>query len=135
MNVFALLVTAVQVGVIGAVSALVAPTVFKALEQGTAGVFLRRLFPRYFATAAVLAILASVAATFGGHALAATLLAANALCFVVARALVPAINAARDREDPAFARLHRISVLLNAAALLLALAALGMLIALWQPVP
>lgn len=127
MDAFTLLVAAVQVGVIGAVSALVAPTVFQALEQGTAGVFLRRLFPRYFATAAVLAALASVAAALGGHALAATLLAADALCFVAARALVPAINAARDREDPAFARLHRISVVLNAAGLLLALAAIGLL--------
>jgi len=127
MDLFTLLVTAVQIGVIGAVSALVAPLVFKALEASAAGTFLRHLFPRYFVTAAVLAIVASVAAALGGQILAATLLAADALCFIAARALVPVINAAKDRGDPAFGRLHGISVLLNGAGLVLAIATLVVL--------
>jgi len=123
VGLFTLVVTAVQVGVIGAVSALVAPLVFQALEPSVAGTFLRRMFPRYFVTAAVLALVASVAASLGGQFVVATVLAADALCFVVARGLVPAINAAKDRGDPAFARLHLVSVVLNSTGLLLAIAA------------
>lgn len=130
MELFTLIVTAVQIGVIGAVSALVAPLVFQTLEASAAGTFLRSLFPRYFATAAVLAVVASVAASLGGELIAATLLAADALCFIVARAMVPAINAAKDRNDPAFGRLHGISVLLNGAGLLLGVATLVVLVTL-----
>lgn len=130
MDLFTLIVTAVQIGVIGAVSALVAPLVFQSLEASAAGTFLRSLFPRYFATAAVLAIVASVAASLGGQLIAATLLAADGLCFIAARALVPAINAAKDRNDPAFGRLHGISVLLNGVGLVLAIATLVLLVTL-----
>ncbi len=117
----------IQIGVIGGVSALVAPTVFRALEASAAGAFLRRLFPRYFATAAVLGLLASVLGVFGDALLVASIMGVNGLCFVAARALIPAINAAKDRADPAFARLHRVSVMLNMAGLVLALAALAVL--------
>ncbi len=62
MDLLTLVLIAIQIGVIGAVSALVAPMVFKALEPSAAGAFLRRLFPRYFVTAAILGVLASVSA-------------------------------------------------------------------------
>ncbi len=89
--------------------------------------FLRRLFPRYFVTAAVLGLLASVLAVFGDELLVASIMGTNGLCFVAARALIPAINAAKDREDPAFARLHLVSVMLNMAGLVLAIAAVAVL--------
>lgn len=116
-----------QIGVIGGVSGLVAPTVFRALEASAAGAFLRRLFPRYFVTAAVLGLLASVLAVLGDELLVASIMGANGLCFVAARALIPAINAAKDREDPSFALLHLISVLLNTGGLILAIGAVSVL--------
>ena len=129
MDLLTQLLIAAQIGVIGAVSALVAPTVFQALQADAAGAFLRRMFPRYFVTAAVVALAASVTAATGGSAVVAGLLGLDCLCFVAARALVPAINAAKDRGDPAFGRLHGASVLLNLAGLALAIAALALSIA------
>ena len=122
-----LIIAAVQTGVIGAVSLLAAPTVFHALEAESAGRYLRRLFPRYFASAAILAALGALAAAVGGRMVAAVLLAANVLCFVVALKLVPAINAARDNGDPRFRRLHGASVALNGVGLLLVIATLAIL--------
>jgi hypothetical protein len=118
----------IQIGVIGAVSALVAPMVFKALEPASAGAFLRRMFPRYFVTAAVLGLLASVVAVFGDQLAVAALLGVDGLCFVAARGLVPAINLAKDRGDPSFARLHLVSVVLNMGGLVLAIVALGVVV-------
>lgn len=112
-------------------AAVVAPTVFRALPAEHAGPFLRRLFPRYYAWGAGVAALATLLAVAAGAAPAVTALCALiALGFVFARqVLVPRINRARDAElagdAPAgrrFARLHRLSVLLNAAQLLAAIA-------------
>ena len=128
MGLLTLVLIAIQIGVIGAVSALVAPTVFKSLEASAAGAFLRRLFPRYFVTAAVLGLLASVVAVLGDQLAAAAILGLDGLCFVAARGLVPAINAAKDRGDRSFARLHLFSVVLNTAGLVLAVAAMGVVI-------
>lgn len=129
MDLLTLILIAIQIGVIGAVSALVAPTVFKALEASAAGAFLRRLFPRYFVTAAVLGLFASVSAVLADHLAAAAILGVDGLCFVAARGLVPSINAAKDRGDPSFARLHLVSVVLNMAGLVLAIVAMGVIIA------
>ena len=99
---------------------VVAPTVFKTLDEAQAGRFLRRLFPGYYlflivgsATAAVLA-----AVTAPGAAL---LLAAVALSTLwVRQVLTPRINAFRDAEiagDAAagqkFKSAHRLSVIIN----------------------
>lgn len=128
MGLLTLVLIAIQIGVVGAVSVLVAPTVFKSLEASAAGAFLRRLFPRYFVTAAVLGLLASVVAVIGDQLAAAAILGLDGLCFVAARGLVPAINAAKDRGDPSFARLHLFSVVLNTAGFALAVAAMGLVI-------
>lgn len=128
MKLVCLLVTAAQIGVIGAVSALVAPTVFRALEAPSAGAFLRYLFPRYFVAAVVLAVVAATIAALGGYWGSALVLAADAVCFATARVLIPWINAAKDRGDSRFAKLHRVSTLLNGVGLLFAIIALGMLI-------
>ena len=111
-------------------AAVVAPTVFRALPAEQAGPFLRRLFPRYYAWGFVVAALATLLAGIAGAAPGVILTGALiALGFVVARqVLVPRINRARDAElagDAAagrrFARLHRVSVLLNLAQLLAAI--------------
>jgi len=98
---------------------VVAPTVFKSLDQDSAGQFLRRLFPAYY----VFMILTSL---LGGGLLlskpflAATLFIIAASTLLVRQILVPNINAWRDRElsgDDAAAALfnagHRASVIIN----------------------
>jgi len=102
----AVIVISGRIGVILAISGLAAPIVFRTFDADAAGRCLRRLFPRYFAAA---------------------LVAANGACFAWAPWLVPRINVARDRADPAFRRLHGWSVAANGAALLLALAAVVLL--------
>ncbi len=111
-------------------AAVVAPTVFRALPAEQAGPFLRRLFPRYYAWGFVVAALATLlAAIAGAEPLAIAVAALIALGFVIARqVLVPRINRARDAElagdataGRRFARLHRLSVSLNAVQLLAAI--------------
>jgi len=97
-----------------------APFLFRALEPELAGRTIRRAFPAYYlfltaggaASALVLAPL---------DALGAVLMAGVAIIGVVARqGLMPAINAARDRQmageavaKSRFAALHGLSVALN----------------------
>lgn len=111
-----------------------APLVFTKLPAETAGRFIRAVFPWYYDAMAVLSALAALACVLFAPALSAALIA-NAGVFMAARfALMPAINTARDasvQKDAAahnrIARLHRASVLLNAAQLVLVLGAAVML--------
>ncbi len=131
-------------GVLGALigsmlyfAAIVAPTVFQALPAEHAGKFLRRLFPRYYAWGFGVAALATLLAVIASAAPGAIAVCALiALGFIVARqVLVPRINRARDAglagddaADRRFARLHRLSVLLNAAQLLAAIGLFAVLL-------
>ena len=98
----------------------IAPAVFQALPADQAGLFLRRLFPRYYAA---LIFGSSTAGLFllTEHPLAAGLCALVATSTLwVRQILVPQINELRDQElagDPLagahFARWHRVSVAIN----------------------
>ncbi|MEM6413969.1 MAG: DUF4149 domain-containing protein [Pseudomonadota bacterium] len=103
--------------------AVVAPTVFKALEPEPAGVFLRKLFPSYY-----IFIIASsaIAATafFNNRTISIGLLLVAGTTVLVRQLLVPRINAWRDQElsgdasaAAKFKHGHRISVLINIAQL------------------
>ena len=131
------LAAALWVGAIVFQSFLVAPAVFRELDEEGARRFLRAVFPRFFrlglACGAVMIAGVAVAASTGSVAGAGWLLAA-AVAITVADAvclrLVPAINAAKDGGPPAagrFRRLHGLSVILTLAMLALGI---GMLTAL-----
>ena len=110
----------------------VAPTVFQALPTEQAGLFLRKLFPRYYLSLII-------GSTAGGLLWLGTQPLASGVCLLIAVStlwirqwLVPRINALRDRElsgdasaGEGFARLHRLSVAINMLQLL---ALLGILI-------
>ena len=110
----------------------VAPTVFQALPAEQAGLFLRKLFPRYYLSLII-------GSTAGGLLWLGTQPLASGVCLLIAAStlwirhwLVPRINAFRDRElsgdasaGEDFARLHRLSVAINMLQLL---ALLGILI-------
>ena len=125
METLALYVVAATLGAMLFFAVGVAPTVFQALPIEQAGLFLRRLFPRYY----LALILGSVVA--GCLWISSAPLAA-AVCLLIAlstlwirQRMVPRINQLRDAEltgDAAagarFATLHRISVIINMIQLL-----------------
>lgn len=132
MEVIALYVIAGTLGAMLFFAIGVAPTVFQALPAEQAGLFLRKLFPRYYLSL----IIGSMTA---GLLWLGTQPLASGVCLLITVStlwirqwLVPRINALRDRElsgdvsaGEEFARLHRLSVTIN---LLQLLALLGMLI-------
>ena len=102
---------------------VVAPTVFKSLDQGSAGQFLRRLFPAYYIFIIVTSLIGA-GLLLSKPTLAAVLFIVTASTLLVRQALVPKINAWRDRElagdEAAAARFnagHRASVIINLAQL------------------
>ena len=127
------------VGSIAFFSFGVAPVIFRVLGAEAGGRFVRVLFPRYYAWNVVGAAVALPA--FVGVPLAfpeykgpwvgvqAGLILAGILIFLYCgNSLTPAINAARDAGPEGaerFHRLHRRSVQLNAAALLIGVVLLG----------
>ena len=103
-------------------SCVVAPLVFIELDAATAGQFIRRLFPWYYAVIATLSLIAtlSFAATLPVDAITMGLVFIGAC--VSRQILMPRINHQRDAvaqgdasAQGLFDRLHRISVIINAA--------------------
>ena len=131
METIALYVVAATLGAMLFFAVGIAPTVFQALPAEQAGMFLRKLFPRYY-LALVL-----------GSGLAGCLWISNEpfaamVCLLIAlstlwirQRLVPKINQLRDAEiagdsvaGASFTRLHRVSVIIN----MIQLVALGILL-------
>jgi Domain of unknown function (DUF4149) len=118
---------------------IVAPIIFRVLGAESGARFVRALFPRYYLWNAILASIALPAFVAGPLCFpeyrgiqvgiqAAILLACILLMLYGSNSLVPQINQARDAGPAShdrFARLHRRSVVLNAAVLL---AGIGLLV-------
>ena len=125
METFALYVVAATLGAMLFFAVGVAPTVFQALPIEQAGLFLRKLFPRYY-----LALI--MGSGVAGCLWIESAPLAAAVCWLIAlstlwirQSLVPHINQLRDAElagDAAagtrFATLHRMSVIINMVQLL-----------------
>ena len=134
MTTLAILASALVAGGMLFFAVIIAPFVFTHLPEADAARFIRALFPRYYLFMAIAAAAAAALAS-GASVLAALIMVAVAIGFVVARQLLmPAINRARDAElagSPSaggrFARLHRLSVGINSLQLL---ASFGVLIGL-----
>ena len=129
--------TAVLAGTwVGAIifhSAIVAPGVFRVLDEPSARRFLRDLFPRFFRfgiACGALLIVATAGAAALGSTLAPKLLAAAVamtVLEVVSLRMVPAINAAKDSGEAGqarFARLHGLNVMLTLLILLIGIVVL-----------
>ncbi len=123
------------VGAIIFQSAVVAPTVFVDLNESAARTFLRTLFPRFFRLGLVCGFLMlagliwlGTLAAWPSSVVALVVVTSVMVLFeAVSLRMVPQINAARDAGqagETLFSRLHRISVLLTVAILLLGIAVL-----------
>lgn len=123
------------IGAIVFQSAVVAPTVFVDLDESTARVFLRRLFPRFFRLGLICGVLMLVGLALVGfdapNALPIAALTAAMLILEAASLwMVPAINAARDAGAAGkarFDRLHRLSVLFTVVILFLGIGVLALI--------
>jgi hypothetical protein len=94
MAMFAALLAAASLGATLFFSAVIAPSVFQALDEKQAGQFLRLTFPKYFAVNGFIALLAALAA-FQPVASGVLLVCAVAM-FAVRQFAIPVINEARD---------------------------------------
>jgi len=135
LSLLAALAAALLVGSMLFFAAMVAPMVFKVLDEATAGRFIRRLFPVYYLGMFAFAAAAAAAAAVV-RPVDAVVLALVALGFLYARqVLMPRINAMRDQElagesaaGKRFQRLHSLSVWVNGAQFLAATVVLARLI-------
>lgn len=118
-------------------SFVVAPTVFGSLDEPSARLFLRDVFPRFYRLglgcgAVMLAglIVVGLASQWTGALLALTSLTLAMLALeAISLRIVPTINAARDAGDlRRFDILHRLSVALTVIVLALGIAAVGLLV-------
>ncbi|MDC1073264.1 DUF4149 domain-containing protein [Gammaproteobacteria bacterium] len=100
-------------GIIVFQSVVVAPLIFSQLKDGSAGPFLRALFPRFFLALTLLAALIVVNSIVVQQPASAVLSGTAVLAGVIAYLLIPATNRARDQgRSSAFKKLHLASVLL-----------------------
>ncbi len=117
LQLWAQLVTALILGGMVFFAFLFAPLVFTKLPAKTAGGFIREVFPVYYVAFAGVALIAALLAI---PRIDALVLAVVGGLFLLARYwLMPKINAARDQgENRSFDRLHRLSVIINAAQMI-----------------
>ena len=122
-----LVLISIWAGIIIFFSAIIAPTVFKTLDDNSAGMFLRAFFPKYYYFAIVIGLASLVFITFYSinieYSLYLTIVSMTILS-IISRSMIPSINNARDMGEKGknkFNRLHTISVSLNVITLALAL--------------
>ena len=117
----------IWIGVIVFFSAIIAPTVFKTLDEKSAGVFLRAFFPKYYLFAIVVG-LASLALIMIFNIEMSNILyiaiVSMTILSIISRFMIPIINNARDMGEKGkqkFNRLHALSVSLNVITLVIGL--------------
>jgi len=114
-------------GVIVFFSAIIAPTVFKTLDEKSAGVFLRAFFPKYYLFAIVIGLAALALIMVFNIEMSNILyiaIVSMTILSIISRFMIPMINNARDMGEKGkqkFNRLHALSVSLNVITLVIGL--------------
>ena len=99
-------------------SAIVAPTVFRTLDERDASVFLRTIFPKFFLFLTLINVVNVLLALIDGQLGVMVMAAISAVLMGIAYGIIPMTNRSRDEGlQQRFARLHRVSVLLTVAVL------------------
>jgi hypothetical protein len=126
-----LVIISVWSGVIIFFSAVVAPTVFKSLEEKEAGVFLRAFFPKYYNFGILLGIVGLIYVFLMNEidSLLLGLIAVMTILTISGKLMIPVINNARDTaNEKSFKMYHLVSVLMNVITLIVGLILLGIYI-------
>ena len=106
----------ILIGVIVFFSAIIAPTVFKTLDEKSAGVFLRAFFPKYYLFAIVIGLAALALIMIFNIEMSNILyiaIVSMTILSIISRFMIPMINNARDvgeKGKEKFNRLHMLSV-------------------------
>ena len=101
-------------------SAIVAPTVFRTLSEHDASVFLRTIFPKFFVFLTFVNVINFLLALIDGQFGVMVMAAINAVLMGIAYGIIPMTNRSRDEGlQQRFAQLHRASVLLTVAVLII----------------
>jgi len=122
-----LVLVSILVGVIIFFSSVIAPTVFKAVDEKNAGLFLRAFFPKYYIFGIIITSLALLSATLLeqiSNPLKLSMITAILAMFIISKLMIPHINKARDMGESAkkkFDQLHLLSVILNFLSLIVGL--------------
>ena len=117
----------IWIGVIVFFSAIIAPTVFKTLDEKSAGVFLRAFFPKYYLFAIVIGLAALALIMIFNIEMSNILyisIVSMTVLSIISRFMIPIINNARDLGEKGkqkFNRLHALSVSLNVITLVIGL--------------
>ena len=117
----------IWIGVIVFFSAIIAPTVFKTLDEKSAGVFLRAFFPKYYLFAIVIGLAALALVMIFNIEMSNILyiaIVSMTILSIISRFMIPMINNARDMGEKGkqkFNRLHALSVSLNVITLVIGL--------------
>ena len=117
----------IWIGVIVFFSAIIAPTVFKTLDEKSAGVFLRAFFPKYYLFAIVIGLAALALIMIFNIEMSNILyiaIVSITILSIISRFMIPMINNARDLGEKGkqkFNRLHALSVSLNVITLVIGL--------------
>ena len=99
-------------------SAIVAPTVFRTLDERDASVFLRTIFPKFFLFLTLINVINVLLALIDGQFGVMVMAAISAVLMGIAYGIIPMTNRSRDEGlQQRFTQLHRASVLLTVAVL------------------
>ena len=119
-----LFLISIWVGSIIFFSAIIAPTVFKALDEKNAGIFLRAFFPKYYIFGIILGFIALILGIKAMSLILVSMVIAMILLSIISRLMNPVIKAARDMGvvgESRFKKLHTLSVFLNILTLIIGL--------------
>ncbi|MDA7841732.1 DUF4149 domain-containing protein [Gammaproteobacteria bacterium] len=122
-----LVLVSIWVGSIIFFSAIIAPTVFKVLDEKSAGLFLRAFFPKYYIFGLIiggLSLILIFLLNIPVNTMLLALLIVMIALTVTSKLMIPVINAARDLGEvgaPRFKKLHTMSVMLNVLTLIVGL--------------
>ena len=119
-----LFLISIWVGSIIFFSAIIAPTVFKALDEKNAGIFLRAFFPKYYIFGIILGFIALILGIKAMSLILVSMVVAMIILSIISRLMIPVINAARDmgvEGESRFKKLHTLSVFLNILTLIIGL--------------
>jgi hypothetical protein len=122
-----LVLVSIWVGSIIFFSAIIAPTVFKVLDEKSAGLFLRAFFPKYYIFGLIIGVLSLILIfllNIPVNTMLLALLIVMIALTVTSKLMIPVINAARDMGEAGvsrFKKLHTMSVMLNVLTLVVGL--------------